>query len=566
MAQGARLKAHCPWRIAVGYVSLYVIIFKTYLYINYSMPPIEANAPKRRMPVIDPEKRARIFQRMHEIRGKIIDGYHKDIFISDLAKAIATGNRSWILKIMRNHPFIREEIYKKTGALNEHTIQLLKFLRELYVDTLSQLPKDMTKATAYHEKKAAIRRYLSELKEKMPYTSKTALSALNILHEAMKGQQKTRDYAYEIAWIGEMDEREYKPLKIVLAFSGGSAKGIFYSGFIKAIQEEGLWPDIVVGTSAGALAAAALGSGKNYMELERLFSPKTLMKIFSPASALFTLPASAFSGVIGRGFGRHLKRMFRERTFSDIADVFVITTIQQPTNFGKAVIGTASQTNGELTLSSDIEVWRGVWGSCAMQGIIPRPTVNRFNAERLTSGEFGPEVHNLWLPYAALDDGGVVENLPLITAELLLERLKEDGLIIGVNLADLSPTETIAPHYRSLKESINGEIAKLGKDARWYRKPIGFFKGMGVWIKQETKRLVKGIAPLRAYGAFEAAFAQNVIQTIDIVKGTGLKILINPNVDGKLSEIEITSFSDAEKIKEQGYQTGKELARILLGD
>lgn len=46
-----------------------------------------------------------------------------------------------------------------------------------------------------------------------------------------------------------------------LAFGGGAARGIAHVGVLKVLEEEGIQPDLVVGTSAGALAAAFLAAG-----------------------------------------------------------------------------------------------------------------------------------------------------------------------------------------------------------------------------------------------------------------------------------------------------------------
>lgn len=46
-----------------------------------------------------------------------------------------------------------------------------------------------------------------------------------------------------------------------LALSGGAARGIAHAGVLKVLEEEGLRPDLIVGTSAGALAGAFLAAG-----------------------------------------------------------------------------------------------------------------------------------------------------------------------------------------------------------------------------------------------------------------------------------------------------------------
>src|SRR5882672_9853926 len=54
-----------------------------------------------------------------------------------------------------------------------------------------------------------------------------------------------------------------KPPRIGLALGGGAARGFAHIGVIQVLEENGIHPDLVVGTSAGSLVAALYASGKN---------------------------------------------------------------------------------------------------------------------------------------------------------------------------------------------------------------------------------------------------------------------------------------------------------------
>ena len=58
--------------------------------------------------------------------------------------------------------------------------------------------------------------------------------------------------------------------RIGLALGGGAARGFAHIGVIQALEENGLVPDLVVGTSAGSLVAALYASGRNGQELATL--------------------------------------------------------------------------------------------------------------------------------------------------------------------------------------------------------------------------------------------------------------------------------------------------------
>ncbi|MEO6896077.1 MAG: patatin-like phospholipase family protein [Caldimonas sp.] len=56
-------------------------------------------------------------------------------------------------------------------------------------------------------------------------------------------------------------------LRVGLALGGGAARGFAHIGVIQALEENGLMPDLVAGTSAGSLVAALWASGKGGREL-----------------------------------------------------------------------------------------------------------------------------------------------------------------------------------------------------------------------------------------------------------------------------------------------------------
>ena len=61
-----------------------------------------------------------------------------------------------------------------------------------------------------------------------------------------------------------------KPPRIGLALGGGAARGFAHIGVIQVLEESGIRPDLVVGTSAGSLVAALYASGKGGAALGQL--------------------------------------------------------------------------------------------------------------------------------------------------------------------------------------------------------------------------------------------------------------------------------------------------------
>jgi NTE family protein len=63
-----------------------------------------------------------------------------------------------------------------------------------------------------------------------------------------------------------------KPCRIGLALGGGFARGLAHVGVLKVLDEEGIIPDFVAGTSVGAVIGAAYCSGVSAKELEEIAS------------------------------------------------------------------------------------------------------------------------------------------------------------------------------------------------------------------------------------------------------------------------------------------------------
>lgn len=61
-----------------------------------------------------------------------------------------------------------------------------------------------------------------------------------------------------------------KPLRLGLALGGGAARGFAHVGVIQALEEAGLKPDLVVGTSAGSLVASLYASGRTGAQLQQV--------------------------------------------------------------------------------------------------------------------------------------------------------------------------------------------------------------------------------------------------------------------------------------------------------
>ncbi len=61
-----------------------------------------------------------------------------------------------------------------------------------------------------------------------------------------------------------------RPVKIGLALGGGAARGFAHIGVIKVLEAQGIYPEIVVGTSAGSVVGAMYAAGNNGFVLQKM--------------------------------------------------------------------------------------------------------------------------------------------------------------------------------------------------------------------------------------------------------------------------------------------------------
>lgn len=61
-----------------------------------------------------------------------------------------------------------------------------------------------------------------------------------------------------------------KPLRIGLALGGGAARGFAHIGVIKVLEAQGIVPDYIAGTSAGAVVGALYAAGLNGFDLQKV--------------------------------------------------------------------------------------------------------------------------------------------------------------------------------------------------------------------------------------------------------------------------------------------------------
>ena len=183
-------------------------------------------------------------------------------------------------------------------------------------------------------------------------------------------------------------ESNHTTYKLGLALSGGGAKGFAHIGVFKLLEECGLMPDVIVGTSVGALMGALFADGYTADEIKELFSGREFSEF-----AQLQLPKSGLFD--SKRFRHFLRRHLRAKTFEDLKTPLIVMATDLD--------------NGESHEFCSGPIVEAVTASCSIPIIFSPVVING--------------VHYV--------DGGLFHNFPVSIIRDSCER------VIGVNVSPL---------------------------------------------------------------------------------------------------------------------------------
>jgi NTE family protein len=132
-----------------------------------------------------------------------------------------------------------------------------------------------------------------------------------------------------------------------LVLSGGGARGFAHLGVLQALNEAGIYPDILSGTSAGALAGVMYCDG---------YAPKEICKIMKASSRLnYMRPTLPRDGLLQiSGIRKILETHLRAKTFGELKIPLYVTATDL--NNGKAEYFSEGDLLNTVIASSSIPV------------------------------------------------------------------------------------------------------------------------------------------------------------------------------------------------------------------
>jgi NTE family protein len=175
------------------------------------------------------------------------------------------------------------------------------------------------------------------------------------------------------------------PRPIAFVLSGGSSLGALHVGMLHAVQEVGIEPDFLVGTSVGALNATFMGGG---------FTRERVTQLADVWRSIKTRDVFA-----GLGWWSAARALLGSGTLASPAGLKSIIDGYLPASYAELVVRTAVVTTdlgtGRAVVLEDGDLRRNVLASSAIPGVFPP----------VTHGE------------QTLVDGGVVAHVPLLPAK-----------------------------------------------------------------------------------------------------------------------------------------------------
>jgi NTE family protein len=234
-----------------------------------------------------------------------------------------------------------------------------------------------------------------------------------------------------------------RPFTLVL--SGGGLKGLAHLGVLQALHERNLAPDLVIGSSMGALIAAAWATGMPLREMRARALKVRRRDVFAVAHTDMAFRRMLAPAVYRKEpLDQLIHSLVGDHTFRDLTHRLLVNTVD---------LNSGVQVLWGLPGLDDVPVADAVFASCALPGILP---------PRQIRGR-----HYV--------DGAVVENLPLRFAAAA-----GSGPIIAVNLNPLGPFDLLrtdveaqgfaSTYIRGLEMVMQAQSADRLR--AWHRPPL----------------------------------------------------------------------------------------------
>ena len=200
--------------------------------------------------------------------------------------------------------------------------------------------------------------------------------------------------------------------RIALVLGGGGLKGFAHIGVLRALEERGIKPSLLAGTSIGALIAAAAAGGNRVDAME-----KRALEL--RRRDVFRLNRLGMLRERQRAVSIYLEEPLRELCES-VAPAASFEDLEIPVLVNTVDLEQAAQVVWGLPGLRSVSIPDAVYASCALPGFFP-------------PGIVGGRV---------CSDGGIIDNLPVTIASQGMDAV----IAVDVGSAEIIPREDVLAH------------------------------------------------------------------------------------------------------------------------
>jgi len=241
-----------------------------------------------------------------------------------------------------------------------------------------------------------------------------------LLESLIRHMRNSDDRSADVGDVGE--PRASTPLSIGLALSGGAARGFAHIGVIRTLVASGLKPDVITGTSIGAIIGGVYAAGR-LDDFESWARSLTRRRVFGYLD--FSLAGSGLIG--GDRLFTQLDQSLGDTTFEDL-----------PIRI--AAVATELRTSHEIWLTRG-RLCDALRASSALPGIFPPSRIG-----------------GRWLM-----DGALVNPLPISAARALGARLV---IAVNVNADNFGRGTIIQDHGSDADDELRRQARRVTRGLR----------------------------------------------------------------------------------------------------
>jgi NTE family protein len=302
--------------------------------------------------------------------------------------------------------------------------------------------------------------------------------------------------------------------KIGIALGAGGARGWSHIGVLLELNAQGIYPDVVAGTSIGAVIGGAYAAGK-LKQMETFARSLTKKRVIS----LMDVSFSGVSFLAGEKLRRHLEQEFSSRSFEDLDKKF-------------ATVATEVGTGHEIWLTKG-NVADAIRASYAMPGIFEPVKIN-----------------GRWL-----FDGALVNPIPVTLCRALGAEV-----VVAVNLVgDMTFRGSIIDDRVSVEPALETYAIGVPESGRSLRARI--FGGMGgnlrrLFGKREDGAPGIGIAMMDAFNIAQGRISRSRLG------GDPPDVLVN----ARLGTVGLFDFHRADELIAIGREATRRVIRDIARD